>query len=102
MTLVDGVQLMSVLSPIVLVLTIYFVGRQAKQSADHAAVAVERVEETLVVSTNDTTQRLQEIHVLVNSRLSEALMKIDRLEAKIFEVTGEAPTGEPPRQSDAM
>lgn len=83
---------MAVLTPFV----VWLIGRQAKKSADKAVVAAERVEETLAISTADATQRLDSIHVLVNSRLTEALAKIDRLEARLYDITGEAPTGEPP------
>jgi hypothetical protein len=48
------------------------------------------------VSTSETSTKLDTIHVLVNSRLTEALNKIDRLEARLHDVTGEVPTGEPP------
>ena len=90
------VKVVTVLAPIVLAIVVHLTGRQAKRSADKAAVATERVEATLAVSDAQTTHKLNEIHILVNSRLTEALAKIDRLEAKLFSVTGEAPTGEPP------
>ncbi len=98
MTIANGIDLITVLFTISLPFVVYFVGRQAKHSADQAVVAAERVENTLVISTSDTTQRLQEIHVLVNSRLTEALRKIDRLEQRLLAETGELPTGEPPQK----
>ena len=45
-----------------------------------------------------SNKRLTKVHELVNSRLSEALHKIDTLENRIYLLTGEAPTGEPPRK----
>jgi len=90
------VKVVTVLAPILLAIVVHLTGRQAKRSADKATVAAERVEATLAVSDAQTTHKLNEIHILVNSRLSEALAKIDRLEAKLFSVTGEPPTGEPP------
>lgn len=68
----------------------------ANDNAQQAARATERVELTLAESTGVTTVRLGEIHTLVNSRLTEALKKIDQLESRLYVVTGEAPTGEPP------
>ena len=91
------VKLVTVLSPVVLAVVVYLTGRQAKQSADRAAVAASRVETTLEVTTSDTQERLEVIHVLVNNRLTEALSKIDRLEERLYQETGEVPTGEPPR-----
>ncbi len=52
--------------------------------------------DSLAITTEATATKLDTIHVLVNSRLTEALAKIDRLEAKLYETTGEPPTGEPP------
>jgi hypothetical protein len=43
-----------------------------------------------------SSRKLTVIHDLVNSRLSEALAKIDRLELQREQLTGEKPTGEPP------
>jgi len=96
------VQLVTVLSPIVLTLVVWLTGQQAKRSADKAAGAVQRVETTLAVSDAQTTHKLNEIHVLVNSRLTEALAKIDRLETRLQIETGEAPTGEPLRAREDL
>ncbi len=100
------VKVVTVLAPVVLSLIVYLTGRQAKRSADKAEGAAARVESTLAISDTATATKLNEIHsleqtihVLVNSRLSEALAKIDRLEAKLFAETGEVPTGEPPPAS---
>lgn len=41
-------------------------------------------------------KKLDTIHTLVNSRLTAALDKIDKLEAKLQDLTGKVPTGEPP------
>ena len=90
------VQVVTVLSPIALAIVVWLTGRQAKHSADKAVVAAERVEETLAISDSQTTHKLDQIHVLVNSRLTEALAKIDRLEKKLLIETGEMPSGEPP------
>jgi hypothetical protein len=40
--------------------------------------------------------KLEVVHELVNSRLTAALDKIDRLEAQLQTLTGHTPTGEPP------
>lgn len=87
------VKVVTVVAPVVLAVVVYLTGRQAKRSADQAAVAVRRVETTLVQTTSDTIQQLGEIHVLVNRRLHEALDKIDRLEQRLYELTGDAPLG---------
>jgi hypothetical protein len=92
------VSAVTALTPLGLVLVVYHTGRQARLSSDKAAVAAERVEASLARSDIQTEFKLDQIHVLVNSRLSEALAKIDRLEARLFAVTGEIPTGEPTRQ----
>jgi hypothetical protein len=47
-----------------------------------------------------TKDKLNEIHVLVNSRLTEALAKIDLLEGRLQGLTGERPTGEPPAKPE--
>ncbi len=73
-------------------------GDRAALDAARAANAVKRVETTLADATGATTDKLDTIHTLVNSRLTEALAKIDRLEAKLYDVTGEPPTGEPPQR----
>ena len=51
-----------------------------------------------VVETAAATQgtKLELVHELVNSRLTAALDKIDRLEKKLQALTGKPPTGEPP------
>lgn len=76
------------------------VGWQANVNAVKATHAAERVETRLAYTTNITSDKLETIHTLVNSRLTEALAKIDRLEAKLYGLTGEEPTGEPPALPD--
>ena len=71
--------------------------RASVRAAD-AARRVEQVRLTLEATNAATGEKLDVIHDLVNSRLTEALQKIDRLEARLLEKTGEAPTGEPPRK----
>ncbi len=83
----------TLLTPIV----VYVFGQQAKRSADKTAVATQRVEATLATATAGTSKQLSEIHVLVNNRLTEALTKIERLEQRLYDETGEMPTGETPR-----
>lgn len=75
MTVETALAILSSATPIVVGVLAYFTARMARS----------------------TGHKLDEIHTLVNSRLTEALAKIDRLEASLFEATGEAPTGEPPR-----
>ncbi len=48
-----------------------------------------------LVSSLKNRKKLEEVHVLVNSRLTKALEKIDSLELKLQKLTGQAPTGEP-------
>jgi hypothetical protein len=75
------------ISPIILAY-ISYLGLKAKG-------AVNDVKTTLATTNSDTTTKLDDIHTLVNSRLTEALSKIDRLEQRLYQVTGELPTGEP-------
>ena len=42
------------------------------------------------------SKKLDVIHTLVNSRLTAALEKIDRLETRLFQTEGVEPTGEDP------
>jgi hypothetical protein len=72
-------------------------GNINKESSDKAMLATNQVADTLATSTSDTTAKLTEIHVLVNSRLTETLKKIDSLEGKLYAATGETPSGEPPQ-----
>jgi len=98
MSVDDFVKIVTVLSPIILAMMVYLNGRQAKASADKAAVAAGRVEDTLESTTSAQDTQLTTIHTLVNNRLTEALAKIDRLEERLYHETGESPTGEPPQQ----
>jgi hypothetical protein len=59
-----------------------------------AAIAALRTSKLAAV-VNDPQQGLVKVHELVNSRLSEALAKIDRLESALQGLTGRVPTGEP-------
>lgn len=98
MTFDDALRLMAALTPVVLGVLTYVTAKanaSAVRSARNARHAAERVETTLAETTGQTAEKLGEIHTLVNSRLTEALAKIDRLEAALYDVTGEAPTGEP-------
>jgi hypothetical protein len=92
-------------SLIALLLTavVWHIGRQVKNSADRATLAAELVAQKLAESDTGTNKKLNEIHGLVNSHFSQAqekigqleilhreqLAKIDRLEARLFEATGE-------------
>jgi hypothetical protein len=77
------------------------VGIQAGGNARRAENTARRVEEALEASDKRYTAKLDHILELVNSRLSEALTKIDRLEAQRYEETGQPPTGEPPPKREA-
>ena len=68
-------------------------GLMARQSAKLSNQTVEQIETQLVTMIRSTN----EIHRMVNSRLTEALTKIDDLEVKLFQATGEVPSSEPPR-----
>jgi len=95
----DALKIMAALTPIILGVLTYYTAKAnsaAKSAAEDARNSTKRVERTLAQSTDATTTQLGEIHTLVNSRLTEALKKIDRLEAKLLIATGEMPTGEPP------
>jgi len=107
MALDDLLKIMAAMTPIVLAVLAYYTAK-ANAAAEHGALvananaqqakhAAERVESTLAQSTDATTEKLDTIHTLVNSRLTEALKKIDRLEQRLYETTGEPPTGEPPK-----
>lgn len=95
-------KLMSASTPIILGVLAYLTAKanaKADTAAKLASVTARRVEATLAVTTSETSGKLGEIHELVNSRLTEALQKIDRLEQQRFETTGELPTGEPPARA---
>ena len=51
---------------------------------------------TSIKAKKSTEKKLDVVHELVNSRLTAALNKIDVLEAKLQNITGKPPTGEPP------
>ncbi len=87
--------LISTLGPIILAIVVYYTGRQANRNAKRAAMAAETVQGKLDDSTSYINRKLDTIHILVNSRLTQALDKIDRLELRIQALTGEPPTGEP-------
>ncbi len=57
-----------------------------------ALVTALRAEKTLSVQ----GKKLEVVHELVNSRLTAALDKIDRLEERLHGLTGIRPSGEPP------
>lgn len=100
MTLDDGLKVLAALTPIVLGVLTYYTATaktNAERAARNAEVAVKKVETALASTSDVTTEKLDTIHTLVNSRLTEALKKIDRLEARLYKATGETPTGEPPR-----
>jgi archaellin len=95
-TVDDFVKIASVFSPIILAYLAYL-GIKAAQGVKEAKAATEQVAETLAVTKDVTTAKLDEIYVRVDGRLTEALEKIDRLEVKLFRATGEGPMGKPPQ-----
>jgi hypothetical protein len=68
----------------------------AYRNAKQAAIAAAEVARVLQETKSSTDRKLDEIYKLADGRLSAALEKIDRLEARAFEVEGTNPTGEPP------
>jgi uncharacterized protein HemX len=73
----------------------------ANRNASRARAAAEQVAEQLTATDAKTSRKLDTIHSLVNSRLTAALEKIDRLEERLFETEGRQPTGEdPPKPPD--
>lgn len=83
---------------------IYIANRNANRANDNAVQAREAtnvVAQQLVATDAKTSKKLDTIHSLVNSRLTAALQKIDRLEERLFETEGRVPTGEePPKPPD--
>lgn len=68
--------------------------RNAKRAvalAEDTAVATKDVAKKLAEARADTSQKLDTIHSLVNSRLTAALEKISRLERRLIEVGGALP-----------
>lgn len=70
-------------------------GKKALDSSHLANEKLMIAQEATMASTAETQKKLDTIHELVNSRLSAALEKIDKLELRIQALTGEEPTGEP-------
>ena len=66
----------------------------AKKDADILAKKVETVRTDLVNSNTHVTEKLEEIHTLVNSRLTAALEYIKRLEVLLRAATGRPMEGE--------
>ncbi len=61
----------------------------ASRTGHSVEAAADKLAETTEATTTATGEKLDEIHVLVNSRLTEALAKIERLELRL----GDEPTG---------
>jgi hypothetical protein len=83
---------------------VFSANRNAKRAGDDAraaAAATEQVAIKLDNSDKRTSEKLDTIHSLVNSRLTAALEKIDALEQRLFETTGIEPTGEEPPKPPA-
>lgn len=91
MTLDEVLKLMAALTPIVLGVLTYYTAKanaNAVSIAKDATMHAKRVEDTLAQTTDTTTGQLEVIHELVNSRLSQAMAKIERLE-EALRVEGE-------------
>src|SRR5687768_6650062 len=80
---------------LVVVIALLYFGQKTRVDARAAAENTRRVQEELTASTAKMLSTLTVIHALVNSRLSEALKKIDALESMLHDATGYEPTGEP-------
>lgn len=91
----DVLRIVTILSPILLAVVVWRLTTKAIEAAKKAADEAENVRQHLVINTSATMTKLDHITLMVNSRLSEALLKIDRLETRIYNLTGEEPTGEP-------
>lgn len=86
----------SVATFLVVIVTMFIVGRLSITSNRSANEKLTTVQQSTTASMELTQVKLDEIHELVNSRLTTALAKIDKLELRIQALTGEKPTGEPP------
>ena len=76
--------------------------KRAALAAERAALAADDVADKLDRTDKKTSEKLDAIHSLTNSRLSAALAKIDRLERHLLETEGREPTGEePPKPPDS-
>jgi hypothetical protein len=72
------------LAPTLAIVTTYLLARRDNKAA--ATAVAKKVDDVAVAAaetTDKTGEKLEEIHVLVNSRLSEALQRIDDLESKL-------------------
>jgi len=91
----DLVKVLAALTPIILGI-LALQTEIARRNAVEAGKKTDQVAATLVASTSQTSEKLDTIHTLVNSRLTKALEKIDALESRLFETEGRVPTGEEP------
>jgi hypothetical protein len=64
--------------------------------ARRAAIAASKVATAAAANAVEVNTKLDRIAHLTDGQLSEARQKINRLEAKLYNVTGEAPTPEGP------
>jgi hypothetical protein len=72
------------LAPTIAILVTYVLSRRdAASAAEHVAEKVDAVATTAAETSTNTEHKLEEIHVLVNSRLTEALNRIDQLEKSL-------------------
>jgi hypothetical protein len=84
------------LAPTLAIITTYILGRrESRRAANTVAAKVDDVAQVAAETNSQTGEKLEQIHVLVNSRLSEALDRIGDLEAKLGIPPG-APIPPPP------
>ena len=78
------VAICAALAPTIAILVTYALARRdAAAAAAHVAEKVDAVATTAAATSSNTENKLEEIHVLVNSRLTEALNRIDDLERSL-------------------
>ncbi|HXI85255.1 MAG TPA: hypothetical protein VNL17_14335 [Verrucomicrobiae bacterium] len=77
--------------PVLAAFNSWLANRNAKRAADAAKLVADALKE----SHSTTDVKLAEIHTLVNSRLTEALDYIHKLEVLLRDATGRPVEGEP-------
>jgi hypothetical protein len=75
---------------------------QSRRDARLAVTTAQEVRRITAQDAEDTKLRLEEIHSLVDGRLSLLLKQNDYLESLLLEATGRVPTGEPASEREQV
>ncbi len=82
-------QIAQIVTPLIMAVVVYFTGREANDNARKAKNAAEGVAVKLNSTTAATSDKLVEIHGLVNSQLSDAVERFDMAKDEITKLKGE-------------